>query len=299
MASYLIHGTAANDTLRVLAADTTAIVADARARHDTSFTATAALGRSLTAAALLAQVFSKRDQDRVMVRIQGDGPVGWIVTEGSKDGGVRGYARYPEAELPPRTSDGKLDVAGLVGREGELAVTRLLETGDPYTGSVELVSGEIAEDVATYLARSEQIASAVLLGVHVDASGAVTHAGGVLVQAMPGATNATLDQLEANVRALGQLTTAMRQSGLLGALDQLCTGLDLRTSSTTLPLEFRCRCSRSRAARALLFFNPSERQDMIAEGGQEAVCHWCGTKYQIDPQEIQALENNPEWLDEA
>ena len=285
--SHLVIGTAAGGTLRVIAADTTSIVEEARTRHRASPTAAAALGRSLTGAALLAQVLGKDGEARVTLRIQGGGPAGWIVAEGSRDGQVRGYLRSPEADLPPRDSDGKLDVGGLVGRDGDLAVTRLLENAEPYTGSVELVSGEIAEDVAAYLMRSEQIPSAVLLGVLVDAGG-VRHAGGVLVQAMPGATDATLERLEANVRSLGQFTTALRHEGLLGAVARLTGGLDFRPHEQAQALEFRCRCSEQRALDALAYFGPEEREDMVRQGGQEVVCHWCGQRYQITPEQIRA-----------
>jgi molecular chaperone Hsp33 len=286
--NYLLSGTAANTTLRVFAVQTTDLVQTAKTKHELSATATAALGRSLSGALLLAQVLSKRDQDRVTLRIQGDGALGYIVAEGGRDGAARGYVKYPQADLPPRATDGKLDVGALVGKNGEFAVMRLLENSEPYTGSVPLASGEIADDLAAYLWQSEQIPSAVLLGVHLDSSG-VTQAGGVLVQAMPGVQDSTLARLEQNVAALGQLTIAMRQFGLLGAVEQVLEGLGLELQPETLPLEYKCRCSLERSLASLVYFSPSERQEMIEAGGQEVVCHWCGTKYQISPEEIAGL----------
>lgn len=286
--SYLIAGHAADLTLRVFAADTTALVATAREHHELSPTATAALGRSLTGSLLLAQVLSKRDQDRVTLRIQGDGALGYIVAEGGRDGAARGYVKYPEADLPPRASDGKLDVGGLVGKTGEFAVMRLLENTEPYTGSVPLVSGEIADDMATYLYQSEQIPSAVLLGVHLDSSG-VTQAGGLLVQAMPGVLDSTLAKLEQNIASLGQLTNAMRNMGLLGAVEQALSGLDLILQPDSQALEWKCRCSIERSLASLVYFSQAERLEMIEAGGQEVVCHWCGTKYQISPEDIKSL----------
>jgi molecular chaperone Hsp33 len=286
--NYLLSGTAANTTLRVFAVQTTDLVQTAKTKHELSATATAALGRSLSGALLLAQVLSKRDQDRVTLRIQGDGALGYIVAEGGRDGAARGYVKYPQADLPPRANDGKLDVGALVGKNGEFAVMRLLENSEPYTGSVPLASGEIADDLAAYLWQSEQIPSAVLLGVHLDSSG-VTQAGGVLVQAMPGVQDSTLARLEQNVAALGQLTIAMRQFGLLGAVEQVLEGLGLELQPETLPLEYKCRCSLERSLASLVYFSPSERQEMIEAGGQEVVCHWCGTKYQITPEEIASL----------
>ena len=287
--SYLIAGHAANLTLRVFAADTTQLVASARASHDLSATATAALGRSLTGALLLSQVLSKRDTDRVTLRIQGDGAIGYIVAEGGRDGAARGYVKYPEADLPPRVSDGKLDVGGLVGKNGEFAVMRLLENTEPYTGSVPLVSGEIADDLAAYLLQSEQIPSAVLLGVHLDLSG-VTQAGGILIQAMPNVPDHVLNRLEQNIAGLGQLTTAMRNGGLLNAVQNVLNGLNLELHEDALALEWKCRCSIERSIASLVYFSKTERQEMIEAGGQEVICHWCGTKYQISPAQIRGLE---------
>ena len=289
--SYLLIGTAAFDTLRVLAMDTTALTEEARVRHATSPTATAALGRSLTAALLLAQVLSKRPEDRVGVRIQASGPIGYIVTEGGRDGTSRGYVKHPEADLPPRETDGKLDVGGLVGADGEISVTRLLENLEPYTGSVPLVSGEIAEDVAMYLSKSEQLPSAVLLGVLVSASG-VTQAGGLLIQTIPGVTDETLETLEANLRAMPQLTSIMRDQGLGGVVARALEGLEFIAQGETLPLEFKCRCSLERAINAMTFFSDREREEMALSGGQEVVCHWCNEHYIVTPDLLRAMNDS-------
>lgn len=287
--SALLRGTAADATLRVLAVEASSVVEEARLRHHLSATATAALGRSLMGSLLLAQVLGKREQDRLTLRIQGGGPLGWIVAEGGVNGETRGYVRHPEADLPPRDSDGKLDVGGLVGRHGELAVMRLLDNAEPYTGSVPLVSGEIAEDLASYLASSEQIPSALLLGVY-EEGGRVHTAGGLLIQALPGASDETLARLEANVRGLGLLTDAMRREGLLGAVQRATEGLGLEMFPDALPVRFDCRCSEERALASLTYFGPAERQEMIEEGGQEVVCHWCNTRYHLSPEEIRGMD---------
>lgn len=288
-ASYILRGTAAGGTLRLVAIDATQIAEEARNRHHLSPTATAALGRALSASALLAILLGKKVDSRVTLRIQGDGPLGWIVAEGSADGLVRGYVRQPEADLPLRESDGKLDVGGLVGKSGELAVTRLLDNAEPWTGSVELVSGEIAEDVAYYLASSEQIPSAVLLGVY-EEGGKVTRAGGLIVQAMPGASDATLKQMESNIAKLGYFTDQLRQRSLLEVMELAVEGLGLQMATEAQSARFQCRCSRERAASSLAFFGAAERQEMMDDGGQEVVCHWCGEHYHITPDEIAALE---------
>ncbi|MFC3859643.1 Hsp33 family molecular chaperone HslO [Deinococcus antarcticus] len=291
--SHLLRGTAAGNTLRLVGIDATNIVEEARVRHHLSKTATAALGRTLSASALLAVVLGKQPGSRVTVRVEGGGPIGWIVAEGSNDGQLRGYVREPAADLPLRDTDGKLDVRGIVGVDGELAVTRLLDNGEPYTGSVHLVSGEIAEDVSQYLGVSEQIPNAVLLGVYEEGQQVVS-AGGLLIQAMPGVTDETLVKLEANIRHMGMLTDNLRVGGLLHAMTRATEGLDLRLAPGAQPARFECRCSRQRALDSLRFFSAEDRQEMMQAGGQEILCHWCNEKYHLTPDEIAALDAQPE-----
>jgi molecular chaperone Hsp33 len=287
--SYLIRGIAGEGSIRVVAADTTALVEDARSRHDAAPTAGAALGRVLTGALLLSHVVLKNKQDRITIRFRGDGPLGGVIADAGLDGSVRGYAGSPQLDLPLR-ADGKLDVGGAVGR-GELEIIRShAPYGDPYSSSVEIVSGEIAEDLAVFLARSEQINSAILLGVYFEA-GRVVKAGGVLLQALPDAKDEHLVTLERNVASLGQLTDALRRDSLLGVAERLCEGLDLEVlTKEALPLRFACRCSREKALDSLAYFTPEERQDMIeTDGGAEVVCHWCGEKRWLEPDAIRSI----------
>lgn len=288
--AHLLRGMAADGGIRVVAADTTDLVADAARRHDTSATASAALGRTLTAAALLSHVLLKDHRDRVTVRLDGGGPLGGVIAEAGLDGEIRGYAARPDTERPAR-ADGKLDVGGAVGTVGTIEVIRShAPYGDPFSSSVELVSGEVAEDVAGFLARSEQIASAVLLGVYVGPDGVET-AGGMLLQALPGADEAALTLLEANVRAFGSLTDGLRRGSLLESMHELTWGLDMQLmTEQALPLRFGCRCSDDKALQALAYFSPDERERMIREdGGAEAVCHWCGERRWIEPTAIRSL----------
>lgn len=289
--SYILRATAASGTLRIVGIEGQKIVETARRRHGLSKTATAALGRALLGSLLLAVVLGKRTDSRVNLKLAGGGPVGWLMVEGSVSGDVRGYVRHPEADLPIRSSDGKLDVGGLVGCEGEIEVTRLIEGGEPYTGSVSLVSGEVAEDIASYLGVSEQIPNAVLLGVY-EEEGQVSQAGGLLVQAMPDASNKTLAQLEANIAKLGTLTDRLRSGGLLSAMEQVAEDMDLQLAAEAQAARFSCRCSRQKALDSLRFFSVAERLEMYHEGGQEVVCHWCGEKYMISPQELLELNDN-------
>ncbi len=290
--SYLLRGVAAAGGIRVIAADTTSLVEEARIRHDTSPTATAALGRTLTGALLLSHVLLKNPQDRVTLRLRGDGPLGGVIADAGLDGAVRGYVTNPSATLPPRP-DGKLDVGGGIGK-GDLQVIRAhAPYGDPYSSSVDLATGEVAEDIAVFLAQSEQINSAVLLGVYMEASG-VVKSGGVILQALPGADEAALTLLEANVRALGQLTDAMKRASLLEIIEELCWGLEFELlTKDALPLRFECRCSDEKALDALAYFTPEERERMIEEdGGAEVVCHWCGESRQITPQMLRGIARN-------
>ncbi len=291
MSSYLIRGLAADGGVRVVAADTTELVREAVERHRASRTAGAALGRTLTAGLLLAHVLLKDHRDRVTVKVRGDGPLGGIVADAGLDGSVRGYVHEPHVELPLR-DDGKLDVGGGVGA-GELVVIRShAPYGDPYTSTIDLVSGEIAEDVATFLARSEQIASAVLLGVHFGSGGRVEQAGGVILQALPDANDAALAVLEANVREFGGLTAAMQRAPLTELVrEELAWGIGFENlTPESLPLRFACRCSDEKALEALAYFSPAERAEMIEQdGGAEAVCHWCGEKRWVSAELIATL----------
>lgn len=290
--SYLLRGVAAAGGIRVIAADTTSLVEEARIRHDTSPTATAALGRTLTGALLLSHVLLKNPQDRVTLRLRGDGPLGGVIADAGLDGAVRGYVNNPSATLPPRP-DGKLNVGGAIGK-GDLQVIRAhAPYGDPYSSSVDLATGEIAEDIAVFLAQSEQISSAVLLGVYLESSG-VVKSGGVILQALPDADEGALALLEANVRALGQLTDAMKRASLLEIIEELCWGLEFELlTKDALPLRFECRCSDEKALDALAYFTPEEREHMIEEdGGAEVICHWCGEARQVTPEMLRSISKN-------
>jgi len=290
--AHLWRGLAADGHVRVVAADTTDLVREAVERHDATPTPGAALGRTLTGALLLSHVLLKNKQDRITVRLRGDGPLGGVIAEAGLDGTVRGYVHNAQLVMPPR-QDGKLDVGGAVGRRGDIEIIRShAPYGDPYASALELASGEVAEDIATFLAVSEQIASAVLLGVYFDRYGRVERSGGVVLQALPGAPAPALDVMEANVRAFGGLTDAMAHSPMPALLEhELCWGMGYENlTDPPLPLTFACRCSDGKALDALAYFTPEERDAMILEdGGAEVVCHWCGERRWIGPEAIRGL----------
>ncbi len=292
----IVRGLAGGGSLRVVAAETREVVEEARRRHHLAPTPTAALGRAMTGALLLAQLLLKTPKERILLRFEGEGPLGGLLAEADLSGAVRGYVRHPQAEVALR-GDGKLDVGALVGR-GTLRVDRTLPSGEIYTGTVPLVSGEIAEDLAYYLFQSEQIPSALLLGVRVQGEGEVAAAGGVVVQVLPGAEEGAIARLEANLKDLPPLTALLLEGGLEGALGRILEGLDFEKTdlrplgfpSGEIPARFQCRCSREKALEALVFFTPEEREEMVAkEGGAEVVCHWCGTVYRFTPEEVRTL----------
>lgn len=287
MRDYVIRGTAAGEQIRAVATVTTQMVEDARIRHTTSATATAALGRSLTAAALLGS--GLKAGQSVMLRVLGDGPIGAIVTQADAEGRVRGYATNPHADLP-ETPQRKLDVGGLVGRQGTLHVTRDLGLRSPYHGSAPLVSGEIAEDLAAYLASSEQVPSVVALGVLVDRDLHVLASGGLCVQVLPGASEDLVADLEARARRLPPITQLVADG---------CTPEEILTTAlggmspafgTTSPVAFECRCSRRRVEQMLLGLGGDELEALLAqEGRAEVTCRFCGDRYVLERPEVEAL----------
>jgi len=292
--SRLIRGLAAAGQLRVLAVDSKRLVEEARRRHTTSASATAALGRALSGAALLAQLLSKGRRERVTLIIDGDGPLGGLVAEAGVDGRVRGYVKNPDAEVEPR-ADGKLNVGALIG-SGQLRVIRALASGEQYDSTVPLQSGEIAEDIAYYLWQSEQQPAALLLGVMLAPSGEVASAGGLLLQVTPDAGEEVLARLQDNLSRTAGFSSLLHERGLQGAAQEVLRGLDLEwrapqaANLEELAIDFVCRCSREKALVALSYFTPQEREEMIAEdGGAEVVCHWCGAKYTFSPEQLRSL----------
>jgi molecular chaperone Hsp33 len=282
----LVRGTAADGTVRCMAAVTTDLVAEAQRRHATSPTVAAALGRTLTGTLLLGA--SLKELDRLTVQIIGDGPIGGITAEANAQGQVRGYVRNPEAN-PDLNSKGKFDVRGVVGK-GMFYVMR--ESGydiglyrEPYRGSVPLMSGEIAEDFAYYLTKSEQIPSAVALSVFLRASRAeeaprVTAAGGVMIQLMPGADEKTIATIEAGVPQ----TTQMIREGA-GPMEMLRTALGPIEFELLdeRPVSFACTCSYERFASILASIDRGELETMLREDrGAVMTCHFCNETYYMD-----------------
>lgn len=288
----LIHGTAADGTVRVLAAISTDVVAEAIRRHQPSPTVSAALGRLLTGCLLLGATL--KDFDRLTVRIECDGPVGGMTAEADRSGHVRGYVKNPDAELPAR-SDGKFDVGGVIG-EGTFYVIR--EAGfdiglhrDPYVGSVPIISGEIAEDFAYYLAKSEQIPSAVLLGVLLqNTEPYVASAGGVLVQMMPGANEHIITMIEGTISRAPRITTAIKEGAAPEDLLRLALGVIEFEVLEERPVEFKCNCSMEKAITMIASLGRTEVEAMLAEdNGAVMSCGFCSEIYQLTDDDLKEI----------
>jgi molecular chaperone Hsp33 len=288
----LIHGITPGGDARFFAAVTTETVTEAVLRHGTSPTTSAALGRMLTGAALLGASF--KDFDRLTVKIESDGPVGGITAEMTKDGHVRGYVKNPNAETPA-ASNGKFDVRGVVGN-GTFFVIR--ESGfeiglrpEPYVGSVPIVSGEIAEDFAYYLARSEQIPSAVLLGVLLqNTEPYVSASGGVMVQMMPGADDQIVALIEDTISRAPHITSLIRENGDPVDLAKLVLGeLEFQLLEER-EVAFRCTCSLERAKTMVAALGREEVTSMLLEDkGAIMTCGFCNEIYQLDEQALEAI----------
>ena len=290
MADQLIRATAASGGIRAVGVITTRLTEEARGRHNLSYVATAALGRTMSAGLLLASNM-KRSGSRVNIRVKGNGLLGGILVDAGLDGTVRGYVDNPEVELPP-SSKGKLDVGGAVGKEGYLYVVRDVGYGYPYASTVELVSGEIGEDVAHYLVTSEQTPSALVVGVFVGANG-VTASGGILIQVLPKAARdeALVEVLESRVASLSGFTPLLQAGlNLTEIFEQLLGDMELEILPETQLVRFNCGCSGDRVLGALKMLGAAELQDMIEKDrGAEATCHFCSEVYQASSDELAQL----------
>ncbi len=266
-----------------------AMVERARQIHKTFPVATAALGRSLMAGAMLGDQL-KGEGASVTLRFKGDGPLGSITVVSDNEGNPRGYVQNPAVILTSR-ADGHLDVGGAVGKNGTLTVIKDLDMREPYVGTVPLSSGEIAEDVTAYFAVSEQVPTACALGVLVDTDQSVLRAGGYLIQLLPGASDEVIDRVEQGVQALGEVTKALREDGMdaEGLLRRALSGFDLETLERH-EIEYKCYCSRERVAQALVSMGRGEMESLIAEqGGAELTCQFCDAVYGFDKAELEEL----------
>jgi len=270
---------------RAFLVESTQMVEKARQIHNLSRTATAALGRTLTAAAVLGTMLKGADES-VTCRIDGNGPLGMVMAVAKNDGTVKGFVAHPEAD-PPRRGE-KLDVGAAVGHEGLLTVIKDMRMREPYVGQVNLVSGEIAEDFAMYFTSSEQTPSLVSLGVLVGDK--VEAAGGLVIQLMPGASEAAIKSIELSAGMFMDISKTMQIDHLDGALTQLLCHLEPEVLAKE-PISYKCDCSRERVERALISLGAKELQEMIDEQhGAKVDCHFCNTRRTFSEKELEELK---------
>lgn len=286
MKDYIVRATAADNQIRAFAATTTQVVEIARQHHNTSPVATAALGRLLTAGAMMGSMM-KNDTDMLTLQIRGDGPIQEITVTADSHANVKGYVGNPDVVLPPK--NGKLDVGGAVGI-GLLQVIKDMGLKEPYSGQTILVSSEIAEDLTYYFANSEQVPSSVGLGVLMEKNNTVRCAGGFIIQLMPFAEEKTISQLEENLKNVTSVTALLDQGYTPEQLlETLLGNLGLEITDT-VPTQFYCNCSKERVEQAVVSIGRKEIQEMIDDGEDiEVKCHFCNTAYRYTVDELKNI----------
>ncbi len=289
MSDYIVRATAADNQIRVFAITSRDLVEKARQIHNTSPVATAALGRTLSAGAMMGSMM-KGEQDLLTLQIRGDGPLGGITVTADSKAQVKGYVNEP-AVLIPANAKGKLDVSGAIGR-GMLQVIRDLGMKEPYAGQTELQTGEIAEDLTYYFATSEQIPSSVGLGVLLNRDNTVRQAGGFIIQLMPYTEEKVIDALEKRLAAMSSVTELLdRGLSPEGILEDLLGEFGL-TVNDTVPAAFSCSCSRERVEKAIISIGSKEIRDMIRDGKPiEVKCHFCNEAYTFTIEDLKEILN--------
>ena len=287
MNDYIIRATAANDQIRAFAAVTTNMVETAREHHNTSPVATAALGRLLTAGAMMGAMM-KGEKDVLTLQIKAGGPLQGITVTADSQGNVKGYVGNPDVRIPAN-SKGKLDVAGAVG-PGFLTVIKDMGLKEPYSGQVMLQTCEIAEDLTYYFATSEQVPSAVGLGVLMNKNNTVRQAGGFIVQLMPFAEEEVISRLEQNVQKINSVTSLLEEGHTPESLlEKVLEGFDVQINEKT-DTRFHCNCSKERVEKALISIGRKELNEMIQEGKPiEMNCHFCNTNYNFTVEELKEI----------
>ena len=286
MKDYIVRATAANGQVRAFAAITRETVEEARQHHGTSPVATAALGRLLTAGTMMGSMM-KNETDMLTLQVRGDGPIGGITVTADSKGDVKGYVENPDVMLPPK--NGKLDVGGAVGI-GLLQVIKDMGLKEPYSGQTILVSSEIAEDLTYYFANSEQVPSSVGLGVLMEKDNTVKTAGGFIIQMMPFAEDATISQIEENLKLVISVTELLDKGYTPEQLlEELLGNVGLEITDT-MPTRFYCNCSKERVEQAVASVGKKDIQEMINDGKPiEVKCHFCNTAYHYSVEELKNI----------
>lgn len=289
MTDSLLKALAYNDEVRIYVISATEMVEEARQLHDSWNVATAALGRSMIGTTLIGATL-KNEQDKLTMRLQGNGPIGGVVVDANMHGQTKAYIQNPHVSLD-LNDQGKLDVKGAVGTEGSLSITKDLGLKQPFVGQISLVSGELAEDFTYYMAVSEQTPSSFGLSVLINPDESVQVAGGFMIQVLPDVSEETLDQIEEMLKNLPQVSNILNEADSLELLLKELAGEDNYRILEEIPVSFKCDCSKERFADAIISLGKKEIQDMIGEDhGAEAVCHFCRSKYQFTEAELEDLK---------
>lgn len=287
MSDYIIRASAADSQIRAFAATTKELVEQARMLHNTSPVATAALGRLLTAGAMMGSMM-KGEEDILTLQIKGSGPIGGLIVTANSRGTVKGYAYHPKVLLPANEK-GKLDVGGALGA-GILSVIKDLGLKEPYTGQTHLVSGEIAEDIAYYYAASEQVPSVVALGVLMNKENTVRQAGGFILQLMPFADPSLIDRLEQKVNEITGITSLLDKEMTPEMILEYVLGEFGLQILDKLPTAFECNCTKDRVEKAIVSIGRKEISEMIEENEPiEVNCHFCNTHYHFSVEELKDI----------
>ncbi len=287
MSDYIVRATAAGETVRAFAIRSTDLTAEAREIHHTYPVVTAALGRLLSAGAMMGSMM-KGENDKLTLQMKGDGPIVQMTVTADSHGNVKGFAANPAVDIPLKRA-GKLDVGGAVGK-GLLTVIMDLGLKEPYNGQVEIQTGEIGDDLAYYYTVSEQTPSVVGLGVMVDTDSSVKHAGGFIIQVMPDAKEETIEALEAKVAAAEPVTTMMDKGmGPEEILEYYLKDLDLKITEK-LPVRYYCGCSKEKVAEALATISTEDLKEMINDGEEiEVKCYFCNSAYKFSTAELEEI----------
>lgn len=287
MKDYLVKALGYNGQVRAYAVSTTETVGEAQRRHYTWPTASAALGRAMTAGLMMGAML--KGEEKLTIKIEGGGPIGAILVDSNAKGEVRGYVTNPHVHFD-LNEHGKLDVRRAVGTDGMLTIVKDIGLRDHFTGQVPIVSGELGEDFTYYFATSEQVPSSVGVGVLVNPDNSIQTAGGFIIQLMPGTDDSTITEIENRLQSIPPVSK-MIQAGLTPEeiLDQLLGEGNVKVLEK-MPVSFQCQCSRERISNALISLGKAEIQDIIEEEGKaEAQCHFCNEKYQFSKEELEEL----------
>ncbi|WP_352400966.1 Hsp33 family molecular chaperone HslO [Anaerotignum sp.] len=287
MSDYIVRATAGDGSIRAFAATTGEMVQHAREVHHTSPVASAALGRMLTAAAMMGSML-KGEKDLVTLQIRGIGPLKGVVVSADSHCRVKGYVFNPNVDIPSKYP-GKLDVSGAIG-QGYMSVIKDIGLKEPYAGRIQLVSGEIAEDLTFYYAQSEQTPSAVGLGVLVDTDTSIRRAGGFIIQLMPDATEEVISKLEQRLNAIPYVTDLLDMGETPeGILEMILEGLDMKILDK-VPTQFYCNCTKERVEKALISIGKEELEKIVFEDKKANLhCHFCGKEYAFAEEELTKL----------